>query len=98
MNSIRKTYQVSTDENSDNSEEVEVNSNRALKKVAVTDLDKYVNRTVYLERKDGTKFIGIMTAITWDKVSIRARLKGGYADLSVNRSDIEVAKLYPIEQ
>ncbi len=96
LTEIRKTFRVGPEPVEAEEEQVEAKElERILKPVPVSDLAQYLHRDVLLERKDGKTFAGELWSVSSTRVVVRTRLRSGYTDLPLVRSEIAIAKLYP---
>lgn len=68
---------------------------RKLITVPKSELSRYVNRKVNIERNDGQVFIGTITQVRNGQVQIRIRQGSGYTDLRIDSTKIKLARIYP---
>ncbi|MFQ3282528.1 hypothetical protein [Reinekea sp.] len=68
---------------------------RKLLSVPKSELSRYSNRKINIERTDGQVFIGTITSVRNGQVQIRIRQGSGYTDLLIDSAKIRSARIYP---
>ncbi|MDN3649805.1 hypothetical protein QWZ13_12870 [Reinekea marina] len=63
-------------------------------KVPPVNLSSHINRKALIERNDGQKFIGTISAVRNNQVQLRIRLGSGYTDLAIDIPRIKDARIY----
>lgn len=100
LSSIRQQFQTSTAEETESSTPQTTESSsqsltRILVEVPPVTVGEYIGRTAQITRTDGQVFTGQISSVDSTSAVIRVRLSGGFSDLPIVRSQIQVLKLYP---